>query len=370
MGALETLVRIEAVEVWREHLPLTQAYTISRQTFSKVELLFVRIHAGELSGAGSSSPAIEVTGESPEDCRAALDGAAHLLVGEHCHALGRLARLLEREFPAAPAARAACDMALWDLLGKELGVAVVDLLGRTHETLPTSVTIGIQPAAEAVEAARGYVAQGFRALKVKLGKDVDEDTARLRRIREAVGPGIALRTDPNAGYDGRALRRYLAETRDLGLEFCEQPVARGGEATLASLPEADRVRLAADESVLDLADAGRLVAAPRPYGIFNLKLMKCGGISPAVRIAHLAEATGIELMWGCNDESRISIAAALHVALSSPATRYLDLDGSFDLARDLAAGGFILEAGRLRTAPGSGLGVLWEEGAGADGKRS
>ncbi len=92
--------------------------------------------------------------------------------------------------------------------------------------------------------------------------------------------------------------------------------------------------------------------------------MKCGGISPAQRIAHLAEATGTGLMWGCNDESRISIAAALHVALASPATRYLDLDGSFDLARDLAAGGFVLDEGMLRTAPGPGLGVTWEEKAG------
>jgi len=367
MEATVEVMKIEAVEVWREHLPLTKPYTISRETISDVQLFFVRIHAGGLSGAGSASPAVEVTGESPESCRAALDAAAHLLVGEQSHALGRLARLLEREFPAAPAARAACDMALWDHLGKHLGVGVVDLLGRAHESLPTSVTIGIQPAAAAVAAAREHVAQGFHALKVKLGKDVREDTERLRLIREAVGPAIALRTDPNAGYDETSLGRYLAGTRDLGLEFCEQPVARDREAALAGLAVGERARLAADESVHDLGDAGRLLLEPRPYGIFNLKLMKCGGISPAVRIAHLAEATGIELMWGCNDESRISIAAALHVALASPATRYLDLDGSFDLARDLAAGGFVLEGGKLRTAPGAGLGVTWVESSrGAD----
>lgn len=353
-------MRIEAVEVWREHLPLTKPYTISRETIADVELSFVRIHAAGLSGAGCASPAVEVTGESPESCRAALDAASHLLVGEEAFAIGRLARRLERELPATPAARAACDMALWDLLGRHLGVAVVDLLGRVHEALPTSVTIGIQPAAEAVEAAREYVAQGFRALKVKLGRDVGEDTDRLRRIREAVGPGVALRTDPNAGYDAGELRRYLAETASLDLEFCEQPVARGGEAAFDGLDAAERAGLAADESVHDLADAGQLLREPRPYGIFNLKLMKCGGISPAVRIAHLAEGAGVELMWGCNDESRISIAAALHVALASPATRYLDLDGSFDLARDLAGGGFVLADGRLHTAPGAGLGVAWE----------
>lgn len=353
-------MKIEAVEIWREHLPLTKPYTISRETIADVELFFVRVHAQELSGAGCASPAVEVTGESPADCRAALDAASHLVIGEEALAVGRLARRLERELPAAPAARAACDMALWDLLGRHLGVAVVDLLGRAHEALPTSVTIGIQPAEDAVAAARDYVAQGFRALKVKLGKDVAEDTDRLRRIRDAVGPGIALRTDPNAGYDADSLRRYLAETRELEIEFCEQPVARGGESAFFGLGAADRAWLAADESVHDLADAGQLLREPRPYGIFNLKLMKCGGISPAHRIAHLAEGAGIELMWGCNDESRISIAAALHVALASPATRYLDLDGSFDLARDLAIGGFELADGLLRTAPGPGLGVTWE----------
>ena len=357
-------MRIEAVEVWREHLPLTKPYTISRETIADVDLFFVRIHSQGLCGAGSASPAVEVTGESPESCRAALDAASHLLVGEEAHAIGKLARRLEREFPAAPAARAACDMALWDLLGKRLGVAVVDLLGRVYDGMPTSVTIGIQPAEAAVGAAREYVAQGFRALKVKLGKDVAEDTDRLRRIREEVGPGVALRTDPNAGYDADELRRYLSETRGLGLEFCEQPVARGGEAAFAGLEAAHRACFAADESVHDLADAGQLLREPRPYGIFNLKLMKCGGISPAVRIADLAEGAGVELMWGCNDESRVSIAAALHVALASPATRYLDLDGSFDLARDLAGAGFVLEAGVLRTAPGPGLGVTWEESAG------
>jgi L-alanine-DL-glutamate epimerase-like enolase superfamily enzyme len=352
-------MRIETVEVHERRLPLTQPYTISRETFIDVELFFVRIHSGGLVGSGCASPAVEVTGESPLACRAALDAAAHVLIGENASETGSLARLLEHDFPRAPAARGACDMALWDLLGQRLGVPVVDLLGRVHRELPTSVTLGIQATEGALEAARGYVARGFRALKVKLGHDVDEEVDRLRRIRAAVGPGIAIRTDPNAGYDAAALRRYLDGTRDLGIEFCEQPLPRAADRELLAFAGEDRARCAADESVLDLADAARLAVEPRPYGVFNLKLMKCGGISPALRIAHLAEASGVPLMWGCNDESRIAIAAALHVALASPATRYLDLDGSFDLASDLALGGFELEHGMLRTAPGAGLGVRW-----------
>jgi L-alanine-DL-glutamate epimerase-like enolase superfamily enzyme len=216
--------------------------------------------------------------------------------------------------------------------------------------------------AEAVEEARAYVISGFRVLKVKLGHDVEEDVERLARIREAVGPQVGLRTDPNAGYDGARLARYLDGTRTLGLEFCEQPLPRGGERALDAFAGEDRARFAADESLHDLADAAALAERPRPYGIFNVKLMKCGGISPAQRIAHLCEGAGIDLMWGCNDESRVAIAAALHVAFAARSTRYLDLDGSLDLARDAVEGGFVLEDGLMRTASGPGLGVRWLAG--------
>jgi L-alanine-DL-glutamate epimerase-like enolase superfamily enzyme len=352
-------VRIERVEVLERHLPLTRPYTIARETISEVELAFVRIHAGGLAGSGCASPAVEVTGESPAACREALAAAVELLTGVEAFSAGTVARLLERDFPRAPAARAAIDMALWDLTGQRLGLPLVDLLGRCHRELPTSVTIGIQPTVQALESAREYLAQGFRALKVKIGHDVEEEVDRLKRLRALVGEGIALRVDANEGYDHVALYRFLDGTCDLALELCEQPLPRGEEKLLASFPAESRARLAADESVHGLADAGALLKEPRPFGAFVIKLMKCGGISPALRLAHLAEGAELPLMWGCNDESRISIAAALHVAFASPATRWLDLDGSFDLASDVAEGGFVLEHGMLRTAPGPGLGLRW-----------
>jgi L-alanine-DL-glutamate epimerase-like enolase superfamily enzyme len=351
-------LRIERLEVWRERLPLTKPYTISRETYNDVELFFVRLHTAHAIGAGSASPAVEVTGESPERCAEALGEAAALLEGRDAGAIDEATSRLDERLPDAPAARAACDMALWDVAGKRRGLPVVDLLGRRHDALPTSVTVGIQSVDDAVASARDYLAQGFRALKVKLGRDVEEDVERLRRIRAAVGPAVAIRTDPNAGYDRAELERYLAGTRDLGIEFCEQPLPRGADADLFALPAAERVHLAADESVHDLADARDLIAR-RAYGIFNLKLMKCGGIAAAREIAAVADTAGIDLMWGCNDESRVSIAAALHAAFASTATRYLDLDGSFDLARDAVGGGFVLDGGVLRTVGSGGLGVEW-----------
>jgi L-alanine-DL-glutamate epimerase-like enolase superfamily enzyme len=126
---------------------------------------------------------------------------------------------------------------------------------------------------------------------------------------------------------------------------------------MQALPEDLRRRCAADEDLHSPADAIRMATDPQPYGIYNIKLMKCGGIRPAMQIAHVAEQSHIQLMWGCNDESIVSITAALHAALASPATHYLDLDGSFDLARDVVDGGFELRDGYLYPGDGPGLGV-------------
>jgi L-alanine-DL-glutamate epimerase-like enolase superfamily enzyme len=354
------MTSIERLEVRRERLPLTQPYTIARETFVDVELLFVRLSAGGKIGTGSASPAPEVTGETPDHCEQALLEMAEELTGTDSEAIEGVAKHCAERWPAAPAARAAVDMALWDLLGRRRGVPVVELLGRAHDALPTSITLGIQSTEEALAAAREYVGRGFRALKVKLGRDVEDDIERLWRLREAVGPSIALRTDPNAGYDSETLRRYLEGTRELSIEFCEQPVERGrdGEISAAIAGLDGTPSFAADESLHRLEDVDTLDL--RPYAIWNLKLMKCGGITPARALSHRAGERGIALMWGCNDESRVSIAAALHVAFSSPATRYLDLDGSFDLARDCAQGGFVLEEGLLRTVDAPGLGLVWD----------
>jgi L-alanine-DL-glutamate epimerase-like enolase superfamily enzyme len=123
------------------------------------------------------------------------------------------------------------------------------------------------------------------------------------------------------------------------------------------LPESVRKSTAADESLLNARDAIECLQSPRPFGIFNIKLMKCGGIAAGLQIAEIAHLAGMDLMWGCMDESRIGIAAALHAALASPATRYLDLDGSLDLARDLVKGGFKLVNGELTVTGKPGLGV-------------
>jgi L-alanine-DL-glutamate epimerase-like enolase superfamily enzyme len=137
----------------------------------------------------------------------------------------------------------------------------------------------------------------------------------------------------------------------------EQPLpAKEIEAT-KKLPDHIRKIIAADESLLTPKSAMELVKPPLATGIFNIKLMKCGGINQALKIADIGAQEGVELFWGCNDESIVSITAALHVAFACANTKYIDLDGSLDLARDAVKGGFILKDGIMSCSDKPGLGV-------------
>lgn len=352
-------MKIASVETRVEHFELTRPYAIAFRSLDSVQNVIVELRTKcGLVGLGAASPEPHVTGETPEACRRALRaGALEWLVGHDVRALPAHCRELSRRMPGTPAARAALDIALHDLLSQHLAVPLVEMLGRAHDALPTSITIGIKPVDETLHEAREYVDRGFRVLKVKLGHSMEEDIERLRRLREFCGAAITIRVDANQGYAPDAFARFVEATSGLGIEFTEQPVAVAEISALRSLPERVRARIAADESLLDARDAIALLEHPRPCGIFNIKLMKCGGVHAGLHIAAIAEAAGIELMWGCMDESAISISAALHAALASPATRYLDLDGSLDLARDVAEGGFVLEGGYMRVTDAPGLGV-------------
>jgi len=182
---------------------------------------------------------------------------------------------------------------------------------------------------------------------------------RLSSMQPHIRATPVLRVDANVGYTIEETARFFERTAPLSIELVEQPVPREAFEEIRTLSPRRRARIAADESLHDERDALALATPPGEpaCGIYNIKLMKCGGIRPALRIAAIAETAGVVLMWGCMDESRISISAALHTAFASPATRYLDLDGSLDLARDIVEGGFTLEEGVMRTTDAPGLGV-------------
>jgi len=356
-------MKIIKAESWRQEVPLTRPYTIAAYTVSEVSLFFVRLEAEDGTvGLGSASPGPEVTGETREACGQALDGdLLASLEGEDLRHLGLLSRRLATDLATTPAARAALDMALYDLFARRLGVPLSDFLGGQRRPLLTSVTVGILGVEETLEEAAHYLGQGFACLKVKIGHDVEVDLERLERLREH-WPHIPIRVDANRGYDLKATRRLGAVVESLALELVEQPMPVDAVDEMRTLPAEFRRLLTADESLVHEADALSLLRQPRPCGIWNIKLMKCGGVTAALRIAAMAETAGLELMWGCMDESRISIAAALHTACACPTTRYLDLDGSLELSRDPARGGFAILEGCLVPLDQPGLGVDLEEG--------
>ena len=347
---------ITGVETWTDQLPLTRPYVIATRVVNTVDLHFVRLENNlGFFGLGCAAPTA-VTAENAEACLSALDACAHDVVkGSDPRPLRALIRRLRSECVQHPSAMAALDMALYDLLARSVGIPVAAMLGQCVQALPTSITIGILPLEETLSEAREYLGRGFRCLKVKLGLNYEEDLERLRALRELCSAEIQIRVDANQGYTIEQARQLALESHALNLELIEQPLGRGNEELQLGLSREAQKLMAADESLHGPEDALRL-AADMPFGIWNIKLMKCGGITGALGISDIAQLAGIDLMWGCMDESVISIAAALHTAYSCPRTRYLDLDGSFDLSRDTAMGGFTLSDGymHLLEAPGFG----------------
>ena len=349
-------MKVTSMESWRERLPLTRPYTIAFNEVDSVDLHFVRLRADTgLEGLGSAAPT-DITGETSEACGAALlEVGPQVVIGRDPRCLRALTGDIRAHMSAMPAARAALDMAVYDLVARDVGAPLVDLLGRRHDALPTSITIGIMPLEETLEEADEYLQRGFRCLKIKIGHDVEEDIARLHGLRERVGGHIAIRADANQGYSREEAVRMGSVARKLNVEFVEQPLPANAVDEMRGLGAG--VAMAADESLHNLADALALSGKPAPFEIFNIKLMKCGGVSSGLQIAAIARAAGLDLMWGCMDESVISIAAAIHTAYACAATRFLDLDGSFDLSRDVATGGFALRDGCLHVLDAPGLGA-------------
>ena len=350
-------MKITTVHSFRETIPLRLPFTIADNTNDSATLHFLKVQSAcGLTGLGSASPSKRVTGESHDSCAAALK-SLDFLKGEDARNLPRLLREAATALPNNPAARAALDMALHDLLAQRLEVPLTELLGRCHTTLPTSITLGIRSLDETLAEAQENNARGFGVFKVKLGKSLEEDLEKLRRLREVLPEEAVLRVDSNQGYTLPDLQGLLACFDELRLEFIEQPLPVSATDDLLKLSPEQRQWIALDETLQSERDALRFGFPERYCGIYNIKIMKSGGLEPARRIAQLAELGNIALMWGCNDESCVSLAAALHLALACPNTRYLDLDGDLDLVRDPAVGGYEIRNGVLHLSNASGLGV-------------
>ncbi len=352
-------MKIKSIKSWTADLGNTKPYTIAFKTVDEVNNAFVEITLdNDITGIGAGNPSEYVTGENFKSCADALhENNISFLAGRDIRELNQLTFEVWQKFPKNPAARAALDIALYDAFTKFLNIPLVKYLGQKIHSLPTSNTIGIKNVEETLKEAQEYGERGFKVLKVKLGIDLNEDIERMVKLREKFGNKFVIRIDANQGYTPEKTIEFYEKTKHLTIELIEQPLpAKEIEAT-KNLPAHLRNIIAADESLLTSKSAMELVKPPLATGIFNIKLMKCGGISQALKIADIAAQEDVELFWGCNDESIVSITAALHTAFACANTKYIDLDGSLDLARDVVKGGFILKDGVMFCSGKPGLGV-------------
>ena len=350
-------MKITSVHASLVPIDLGKPYTIAYETVGHVENVFLCLETNQgLSAFGCAAPdravtnetvagTIELVAETIEPC---LKGADPL----------KRAALLNELLPALkpyPSALAMVDMALYDLLGKRAGLPLFQLLGGFRESIPTSITIGILSLEETLCAAKNHVKQGFMALKIKGGIDVDADIEKMCRLRQAVGRHVQLRFDANQGYTANQARQFLLGTSAVNLELFEQPTPREDFDLLGQITRQSDIPVMADESLMGLRDVFRL-AKSGLADMVNIKLMKTGGIDRAIQIHAIAQAAGIDTMVGCMDESALAIAAGLHFALSRPGITHADLDGHMDLLGDPASGAVFLKKGVLYPTGRPGLG--------------
>jgi len=351
-------MKLTRMEVAPRRVRLTVPYRIAGRAFDAADIVFLVLFDDDGGvGYGSASPVPPLTGDDAGTAARALDVAVRAaLVGSDIFDLDAAIGRAATACGPARSALAAADIALHDLHARRRGVPLVEFLGGSPRPLTTSITIGIGDRTSMVEAARRHVERGFTCLKVKIGEDAAGDVRRLTLIREAVGPAVTIRVDANEGYTLAEALEVERRLEDLDIELFEQPVAAGRVIDLAQVARAGSVPVVADEAVKVAADLAPLVSAGAAHGA-NIKLMKCGGIAEARRIDGTLAGAGWRALVGCMDESRVSIAAALHFAAAARSVAWIDLDGHFDLASDPFSGGFTMEGGTMTPSAAPGLGV-------------
>ena len=360
-------MKIADVRVILADIPVRRPHKMSFTTLERVNFAFVRMETADgVVGWGEAACLGGPTWseESSESVAATIERyIAPWLVGRDATGIEALAREMAKRVQGNPFARAAVEMALWDLNGKALGVPVHRLLGgRLRDRVPLSWSLAVESTEAEVAEAREKVALGHRIFKIKTAAHpVAHDVARVRRLREAVGPDVRLRVDANQGWDRPTALQAVRALEPFGLDFVEQPVPRWDREGLAEIARAARMPVMADESCCSIHDALD-IARLGGVSILALKLTKSAGILGSMAIARIAEAAGLGCYVGCMIETSLGTAAYLQVALAAaPVTWGCELFGPLLLSGDVARTPVRYADGAILALDGPGLGVEVDE---------
>jgi len=313
------------LRVGTQKLHLRHTFTISRGSEDVAETVIAEIEEDGLIGYGEAPPTAYY-GHTPSSVIASIEKMKPLLAGadplQYRDLLGRLGR--ELGGPAGDrAALCALDLAVHDWVGKRWGLPLHRLLGLAPERMPPSdFTIGIDSIPRMVEKTRE--AAGFPILKIKLG--TPDDLAVVRALREITG--ATFRVDANCAWTARETVEKSRELKELGVEFIEQPLPPDRLGEMAEVRRASALPLYADENAVVPADVPRLAGS---FDGIVIKLVKCGGILPALSMIELARALGLKVMLGCMIESSVAISGAAQIG---PLADHLDLDGAILITDD------------------------------------
>ena len=353
-------MRITSSNCWIETIRFREGYSFANEdNKTKCENVFLTLETEEgFQGWGMAAPDAIVTGEDAASVMEAYNDHIESCVrGEDPFFYSRIYEQLRDVIPGQSSALAMVEMALYDLVSQKAGVPLYQLLGGFREKIVTSVTIGILEDDEVLNRAKKLLAQGIKALKVKGGKDVERDIHVVELVRKLTGKNTAITFDANQGYSLIEAAHFIRNTKAVGLELIEQPTSPDLTFQWHLLRQESNVPIMADESLKKLSDSFTLTSR-QAVDYLNIKLMKVGGITPALQINSSARSANVRCMVGGMDESSLGVAAGLHVALARPNISHADLDSWMEIEDDPFAGMVILEDGYLFPNKLPGLGVL------------
>ncbi|TDD45267.1 dipeptide epimerase [Kribbella antibiotica] len=337
--------------------PLHTPFITALRTATHADSLLVELSHDSLSGWGEAPQVWKVTGESLAGAQACVEGPiAAALNGLGPDDLTEALRRVQNAAAGNFGAKAAVDVALHDLAARRLGISLQAFLGSTVDTVPTDVTLSVGDADALATAAKARIADGFDVLKVKVGTDAVGDVERVRRVRDAIGPGPRLRLDANQGWSRRDAVTAIRALEDCDLELVEQPVVAGDIEGMAWVTDRVNTPILADESVYGVRD---LVAVIRhgAADLINVKLAKCGGLAPARTLLELAREHGIGTAVGSMMESHVGIGAAAALVAAYPTSVVNDLDAAWWLRDAPVIGGIRYEGSLIHLSFEPGLGV-------------